>query len=437
MKALYTQTPMICKLNEIFSKIFSKETKPTQQHIIDLLMSVLGLDGFRSVKFSYSHFIQSLSDFKLKSYYFMLNESKIDIDTWMEALILMAISIIPKELSQQLLVLSIDDTMVEKFGDKFECREKLFDHAAHHGSLYLKGHCFVSLMISVPIIEKGTIRYISIPVGYRMWTKEKTKLAMTEELVRKAMKIIGSDRQVCFCCDSWFPKKEVLSLVDDFDNFAMICNVRHDTVLYELPPEPTHKRGRPKNKGEKIDLNEFEVEKVEGTDFYVSCRKVVTNIFKKRQVYAIVTRTITGGPRLFICTKSPNELNFDLNVPSLGKALHYAKKNSMFLPLTIYSLRWNIEVSFYEMKKFWSLEDYMLRSKTGIERLINLLMIVYSLMTLLPFYDSLFFPLADKSPQETRFLIGWQIQQELFFATFEIQPTSSKINFSSFFACAG
>ena len=107
MKALYTQTPMICKLNEIFSKIFSKETKPTQQHIIDLLMSVLGLNGFRSVKFSYSHFIQSLSDFKLKSYYFMLNESKIDIDTWMEALILMAISIIPKELCQQSLFSSL------------------------------------------------------------------------------------------------------------------------------------------------------------------------------------------------------------------------------------------------------------------------------------------------------------------------------------------
>ena len=129
----------------------------------------------------------------------------------------------------------------------------------------------------------------------------------------------------------------------------------------------------------------------------------------------------------------PNELKFDLNVPSLGKALHYAKKNSLFLPLTIYSLRWNIEVSFYEMKKFWSLEDYMFRSKIGIERLTNLLMIVYSLMTLLPFYDSLFFPLTDKSPQGTRFLIGWQIQKELFFATFENQPTSSKINSYSFF----
>ena len=43
-----------------------------------------------------------------------------------------------------------------------------------------------------------------------MWRKEKTKLAMTEELVRKAMRIIGSNRQVCFCCDSWFPKKRIL-----------------------------------------------------------------------------------------------------------------------------------------------------------------------------------------------------------------------------------
>ena len=57
----------------------------------------------------------------------------------------------PKRTCQQLLVLSVDDTMVEKF----ECREKLFEHAAHNGSLYLKGHCFVSLMISVPIVEKG------------------------------------------------------------------------------------------------------------------------------------------------------------------------------------------------------------------------------------------------------------------------------------------
>ncbi len=32
------------------------------------------------------------------------------------------------------LFLSIDDTMVEKEGEKFELRSKLFVHAAHNGS---------------------------------------------------------------------------------------------------------------------------------------------------------------------------------------------------------------------------------------------------------------------------------------------------------------
>ena len=43
-------------------------------------------------------------------------------------------------------------------------------------SSYLNGHCFVSLMISVPVMENGKTRYLSVPVGYRMWTKEESKL---------------------------------------------------------------------------------------------------------------------------------------------------------------------------------------------------------------------------------------------------------------------
>lgn len=46
--------------------------------------------------------------------------------------------------------LSIDDTLVEKQGTKFSARSKLFDHAAHNGSHYLDGHCFVSVMLHVP-----------------------------------------------------------------------------------------------------------------------------------------------------------------------------------------------------------------------------------------------------------------------------------------------
>ena len=54
----------------------------------------------------------------------------------------------PSELRKQAVVPSIDDTMAEKSGEKFEYCPKLFDHAAHNGSNYLDGHCFVSLPLS-------------------------------------------------------------------------------------------------------------------------------------------------------------------------------------------------------------------------------------------------------------------------------------------------
>ena len=128
----------------------------------------------------------------------------------------------------------------------------------------------------------------------------------------------------------------------------------------------------------------------------------------------------------FICTKCPDELNFDFTSSELGKASLFAKADVQFLPLTIYSMRWSIEVAYYEQKKFWSLGNYMLRSKIGIERLTNLLTLLYSFMTLLPFYDKTFSALSDNSPQQSRFVIGMTIWQELFFAAFEHGHISSK-----------
>ena len=102
-----------------------------------------------------------------------------------------------------------------------------------------------------------------------------------------------------------------------------------------------------------------------------------------------------------------------------------SKTDSSFLPLTIYALRWDIETSYYQQKKFWSLEKYMLRSKDGIECLLNLLTILYSLMILLPFLDSDFSFLAGESPQQARFLLGYRIHKELFFATFVFLPKAA------------
>ena len=427
MKALYTQTSIICKLKKAFFEIFSEEGKHTKEHLFDLLISVLCLNGFQSVKYSFDHFIENMSENKLKSYYFTLNESKIDLSKWMKNLVKMALSVIPEKLFDNLIILSIDDTMVEKYGEHFENRELLFDHAGHNGSNYLNGHCFVSIMLSIPIYDKGTVRYISFPVGYRMWTKDKTKLAMTADLVKDVMNVIDSKRNVCLLCDSWYPKAEITELPQKYENLAIICNVRHDTALFDLPPEKNGKKGRPKVRGDKLTLEDFDLSSIDGsTEYSVGSRPVITKLFGNRPVHAIVTKTKSGSARLFICTKSPEQLNFDFNSMELGRASLFAKTDIQFLPITIYSLRWNIEVAYYEQKKFWSFGAYMLRSKVGIERLTNLLSILYAFMTLLPFYDSSFFSLASNSHQQSRFVIGMTIWHELFSVAFDNHHTSSK-----------
>ena len=418
MKALYHKKSLTDKLKETFSEIFTNETAPTQKHFIDLMMSVIALNGFQSVQYNYEHFIQDVSEFKLKSYYYTLNESRLDIDDWLLKMVRTAVSLIPDCLKEQPVIFSMDDTMAEKTGEHFEYCSVLFDHAAHNGSSYLNGHCFVSLMISVPVMENGKTRYLSVPVGYRMWTKEESKLKIAAELIKLAMKAIGTEKKVLLCCDSWYPKAEITQLPEEFENLDIICNVRSDTVLYELPPERTGKKGRPHIRGERISLNDFTLQEVKEMGMCAGAKTVMTNLFKKRPVTAIVTESKSGSKRLFLCTVPPEQLHFDTNCSGIGKAVHYAETDISFLPLTIYALRWNIETAYYEQKKFWSLGDYMLRSKDGIECLLNLLTILYSMMSLLPFLDSYFSFLSGKSSQQSRFLLSYQIQQDLFFAAF-------------------
>ena len=51
MKILYTKDGVINKLWEQIRPLFSDAVQPTQKHLFDLLLAVLALDGFQSIKF--------------------------------------------------------------------------------------------------------------------------------------------------------------------------------------------------------------------------------------------------------------------------------------------------------------------------------------------------------------------------------------------------
>ena len=114
----------------------------------------------------------------------------------------LALGLVPEKLQSQPVFLCIDDTMVPKSGKKFESVSKLFDHAAHNGSSYLNGHCFVSLMLCVPVWKDNRIVYLSVPLGYRMWQKNQSKLKLAASMVRQAMPVFAPQKNVIILCDS-------------------------------------------------------------------------------------------------------------------------------------------------------------------------------------------------------------------------------------------
>ena len=89
-----------------------------------------------------------------------------------------------------------------------------------------------------------------------------------------------------------------------------------------------------------------------------------------------------------------------------------------YIPLLLYVFRWNIEVSYYEQKTFWSLCSYMVRSWKGIEMLVNLINITYCAMKILPYQDEVFSKYRTESVQEFRFALSSQIREQVFYALF-------------------
>ncbi len=419
-RLFYNRSHIFNKLFWFFWNYFQDASLPTAENLFLLAISMLALDSFRSIRFAWLHIISKLSGKSLNSFYYTLGYAAFDHLKWMAVTARLALGSIPLSLKDSAVFLSIDDTMVEKYGTKFQARSKLFDHAAHNGSYYLNGHCFVSIMLHVPLQSADGIIYLSIPLGYRLWTKELSKLELAADMVRSVMAQLSSCGQVILLCDSWYPKKPVTGLMAEFKNLEMICCARSDTVLYDLPGERTGKRGRPRTHGRRLELTSVALDKPEGASYYMGCRKVITNLWKGRIVYACVTATDPGKPssfRLFLCTAAPEGLAVEPEKQADEKIRRYSEWG--MLPLGLFPLRWNIETSYYETKTFWSFRDYMVRSAKGIERLSNLTCISYAAVQLLPYYSREFKNYQGQSPQEIRYQLGEKIRMNIIINSLE------------------
>ena len=418
---LYNEKNLIARLYRYFYAYFETFSAPTIETLFLLLLSMIALESADSIRFLYQHFLSGITEKSLNAFYYACSYAKADYSGFMNVTASMALKLIPDSLKPQPVFLCIDDTMVSKFGKKFEDVSKLFDHAAHNGSNYLNGHCFVSIMLCIPVRKHNKCVYMSIPLGYRMWQKDRSKLDLAADMVRKVMPNLSSIRNVILLCDSWYAKKNLVCIVNEYENLDIICNARNDSVMYDLAPPKSGKRGRPAKHGKRLSIeDDFSLSAEKIGDYYIGVRRVLSNLFVEREILAFVTSTGTAGSsrRLFFSTVFPKQISMFCAWQEKAPLNQTGSERMKYIPLFLYGFRWNIEVSYYEQKTFWSLCSYMVRSKNGIEMLVNLINIAYCAMKILPYQDASFQKYQDKSVQEFRFVLSSQIREQVFYAHF-------------------
>ncbi|ABR48408.1 hypothetical protein Amet_2250 [Alkaliphilus metalliredigens QYMF] len=392
-----------------------------------LIMGILCTEEVRSIQFVYDSFIKKHTDKVLNSIYYFLSYSKFPIEALTTITVSIALSLIPEKLRQNTLFITIDDTLQAKYGAKFDCYVKHFDHTKKNGTKYLNGHCFVSVVLNIPLYYQDKAKYLSIPIGYRLYSKEQNKLEMASQIIKYIMPQLEMF-QVILLCDSWYSKGAILDTVKEFDNLEIVAAVRHDTAMYDLPPASTGGKGRPRKKGRKLNAREFSYSKI--GEYYVAEKKVMANLFEK-PIYVTVTTTDIkpfSSIRVFISSINPDEIKTINTALNTKGALNDQNEDECTSKtLTTYRMRWNIEVMFYQHKFFWSFGNYMVRNKAAIERYVNLLFVAYTFACFLPFMDKRYEKYQFKSPQLIKRAVGVQITKELIFDSFVLSFESAKI----------
>lgn len=77
----------------------------------------------------------------------------------------------------------------------------------------------------------------------RMWKKKESKLELAATMIRKVMPQFQSREHVIILCDSWYTKQNLVCIVNEYPNLDLIGNARIDSVMYDLAPAHTGRRG--------------------------------------------------------------------------------------------------------------------------------------------------------------------------------------------------
>lgn len=144
VKFITQQKTIIGKLYPYFLLYFKNFSALTIESFL-LILSVTAMKSANSIRSLFSHFLSEITAKSLNTFYYFCSYAKTERNS----------RYIIKSHSSRIKIPTIftvvNNTIFSKFGKKFENIATLFNHAAHNSSNYPKGHCFVSIMLYVPV----------------------------------------------------------------------------------------------------------------------------------------------------------------------------------------------------------------------------------------------------------------------------------------------
>jgi hypothetical protein len=194
------------------------------------------------------------------------------------------------------------------------------------------------------------------------------------ELMAEMIALVAAwfpDRKFVLVVDSLYSGKSVLSNLPE--NFDLIGPVHARAALYEPAPNEPKRRGPRRKKGERLSSTaEWENDRKPWKTYHFSQyglhgslrAKTRTGLYytagKDRLLRFVLSQDTVGG--------RPTRIFYSTDVSLSAKKI-----------LSIFSLRWSIEVTHYDCKQHLGLEDAANRVPQAVERTAPMSMFLYSL----------------------------------------------------------
>lgn len=380
---MFIYPPEFTELISIFSSSF---TKKTFVHCHQLLLGLVLTRGKRTV----CSVLRTLGLSKIKNwsvYHKVLSKNKWSALKCSKQLAMLLISTFA--LSGPLLI-AMDETVERRWGRKIKARGIYRDAVRSSKEHFVK--CSGLRWITVVLL-------VEIPWAFRVWALPFLTVLAPSERFHKSQgkehkKLSDWARQICYQIHRWFPNRECIVVADgSYASRELLASTQHlvtwitplrlDAAIYDFPPEiqqGENRMGRPPIKGKPQEKLKLLLD-----DANVKWDTVVFSFWygeenKKMQITSGKSIWYRGGePAIaikWVLIKDPNGehrpfalLCTDLELDAVQIVKHYVK-------------RWQVEVTFQEVRAHLGVETQRQWSDLAILRTTPVLMASFSLITL-------------------------------------------------------